>query len=136
MTYLMIGLPVVTEGFKQYLVGLLDGYGSFQTYAKRNGGTITLRCKDTVQNKLMLLEIQNKLGIGKVYSHESQNNTLRLMIFSKKDLELCKILFELYPLITTNMNYRYNVMLASLEKRNFSPLAFCVKFYILYKNSI
>lgn len=43
MTYLIGSIPLVTERFKQYLIGLYDGDVSFQAYVKKGVGCLKMK---------------------------------------------------------------------------------------------
>lgn len=93
--------------FYQFLVGLIDGDGSFQVNhwrCKILQFRIVIKLKNTLQNIQLLTEIKNRLGVGKLYIN---NNGVVFQIDNRQEIASIIDIFNTYPLLTTSMRSRF-----------------------------
>jgi hypothetical protein len=130
-TYYSICAPLFISrtAFEQFLVGLLDGDGSFQVFFEKCRYIhfrIVIRLKDNPGNNRLLLGIVKMLGFGTV--KPSNKGFIRLQI---DDLLAIGNIIEIilrYPLLTANASNRFALFLFCYQVRKSLTL---VQFYML-----
>lgn len=94
------------EEFKQWLVGMTDGEGSFSILRQNDKWTLTFKISQNTYNLRALHYIKKQLGVGSV-SVESNKDMGSFRIRDRKQLaNVIFPLFDQYPLLTTkSFNY-------------------------------
>jgi hypothetical protein len=94
------------DWFKQWLVGMTDGDGSFSVLRQNNKWTLTFKISQNTYNLRALYYIKKQLGIGSVYV-ESNRDLGHYRIRDRKQLgEVILPIYDQYPLLTTKyFNY-------------------------------
>ena len=108
------------EEFKQWLVGMTDGDGTFNIYRQNDKCTLTFKISQNTYNLRALYYIKKQLGIGSV-SVESKKDMGSFRIRDRK--QLANVLFPIfdhYPLLTTKYFYyaKFKQAYAILEDTN------------------
>lgn len=94
------------EEFKQWLVGMTDGDGSFSILRQNDKWTLTFKITQSTYNLRALYYIKQQLGVGSV-SVESNRDQGSFRIRDRKQLvNIIFPIFDQYPLLTTKyFNY-------------------------------
>jgi hypothetical protein len=112
------------QWFKQWLVGMTDGDGSFSVLRQNDKWTLTLKISQNTYNLRALYYIKKQLGIGSVYV-ESNRDLGHYRIRDRKQLaEVIFPIFDQYPLLTTKY-FNYNNFKETyyiLENPNFTKM--------------
>lgn len=94
--------------FQQWLVGVVDGDGSF-TFSKSNGKwSLFFKISQSAYNLRILYYIKSKLGVGSIYVDKDNNMaSFRIRRLSHVILYILPI-FQKYPLLTSKF-YNYDL---------------------------
>ncbi len=98
--------------FEEWLVGLVDGDGTFNVYVypDKNKGTFTFKISLSKYNAQMLYYIKTKLGVGSVTitsNNSLDKNMITFRIRNTKHLkDIIFPIFDKYPLLTIK-RYKY-----------------------------
>jgi hypothetical protein len=107
------------EEFKQWLVGMTDGDGSFSILRQNDKWTLTFKISQNTYNLRALYYIKQQLGVGSV-SVESNKDMASFRIRDRKQLDnVIFPIFDQYPLLTTKyFNYaKFKQAYAILEDK-------------------
>src|SRR5690606_23510005 len=95
------------EYFYQFFRSLIDGDGSIQVNHWRQKilqFRIIIKLKNFESNIQLLKDIKTKLGVGKIYI---RSNYVLFQVDHKEEIAKLILIFDKYPLLTTNMRSRY-----------------------------
>jgi len=93
------------EWFKQWLVGMTDGDGSFSVLRQNDKWNLTFKISQNTYNLRALYYIKKELGVGSVYV-ESNRDLGHFRIRDRKQLAKGIFpIFDRYPLLTTKYFY-------------------------------
>ena len=96
------------EWFKQWLVGMTDGDGSFSVLRQNDKWNLTFKISQNTYNLRALYYIKKELGVGSVYV-ESNRDLGHFRIRDRKQLgEVIIPIFDQYPLLTTKF-FNYDI---------------------------
>lgn len=96
------------EWFKQWLVGIVDGDGSFTISCSNQKWTLEFKVAQSTYNLRMLYYIKKMLGVGVVYV-EKGNNKGSYRLRNLEHIRKYVIpIFEQYPLLTSKF-YKYEL---------------------------
>jgi LAGLIDADG endonuclease len=86
--------------FEKWLVGFVDGDGSFVIYKTKNTYSLAFKIGQHKYNKRILYYIKKNVGIGNV-SEERNGNMAQYSVYSKEKLKnYIMPIFDKYPLLT------------------------------------
>lgn len=98
--------------FEQWLVGLVDGDGTFSLYVypEKNKGTYTFKISLSKYNAQMLYYIKSNLGVGSITTTSNISSDKNMITFRIRDTkhlrDIVFPIFDKYPLLTIK-RYKY-----------------------------
>lgn len=119
--------------FEQWLVGIVDGDGTFTIYNKSNKWNLILKIDQSRYNLRLLFYIKNRLGAGKV---KQSGNAASFVIMDRKILNKYVFpIFDKYSLLTSKQfNYlKFRKAFSILENPNLNSLQKKIQLLEIYR---
>ena len=124
------------NSFEQWLVGIVDGDGTFSIYNSGNKWNLTFKIDQSRYNLKLLFYIKNKLGAGKV---KQSGNAASFVIRDRKLLnQYIFPIFDKYSLLTSKQfNYlKFRKAYSILENPNLNALQRNTQLLEIYRKPI
>jgi hypothetical protein len=124
--------PKNNFNFEKWLVGFVDGDGSFIIYRTKNTFGLAFKIGQNKYNKRILYYIKKNIGVGNV-SEEKNTNMAQYSVYSREKLRKYIIpIFEKYPLLTKKY-YNYNIFKEAFNVLDNTTLSFEKKTELIEK---